>query len=98
MPSTFSIRARDKYGNPRTTGGDAFALVLRGPCGLWELDARLQQPLPACSSAATTPLPARDVIDRGDGTYLAVYTLTRGGRYWINVQVRHRVKCNSFEN
>jgi hypothetical protein len=56
VPTTFYIRAKDKYGNLRLTGGDAFHISFQGPCGTQQdtraqvLFLELQQ---CCNSAAT---------------------------------------------
>jgi hypothetical protein len=41
VPTTFYIRAKDKYGNLRLTGGDAFHISFQGPCGTQQ-DTRAQ--------------------------------------------------------
>ena len=95
VPATFYIRAKDKYGNVRTTGGDAYRLSFQGPCGIAQ-DTGQQHP--ACVNASATYRPGEPepatvanvrtfVFDLGDGAYLASYVLTVGGSYAMSVRL-----------
>jgi hypothetical protein len=101
VPATFYIRAKDKYGNLRTTGGDGYHLSFQGPCGI-EQDSSAQYPAcvnasasyldkakcpSACNEPAAVPHVRTYVFDLGDGSYLASYVLTAGGQYAMSVKL-----------
>jgi hypothetical protein len=97
VPTTFYIRAKDKYGNLRTSGGDAYVVRFQGPCGV---DQDTGAEYSSCANASSTNLAARGepepahlpnvrthIFDLGDGSYLASYVLTAGGTYAMAVKL-----------
>jgi hypothetical protein len=98
VPTTFYIRAKDKYGNLRTTGGDGYSLSFQGPCGINQ-DTGSQYA--SCTNSSTTHSASKGqmepaavggvrthVFDLGDGAYLASYVLTAGGKYAMSVKLQ----------
>ena len=67
VPCSFSIFAKDKFGNQRDEGGDEFVVKARGPPG-------------------SNPVIAV-ITDNKDGTYLAEFTCTADGDYFIDVKL-----------
>lgn len=73
---------QDKYGNLRSTGGDLYDISFEGPCGL---DIDLNQH--SSCGFPTQPPPMVNIVDVGQGGYVAMYTLTVGGRYTMSVRL-----------
>jgi hypothetical protein len=65
VPCSFSIFAKDKFGNQRDDGGDEFTVKARGP----------------------GEVVMAVITDNKDGTYLAEFTCSRDGDYFIDVKV-----------
>jgi hypothetical protein len=80
--STFSIRAKDRFGNHVTHGGDTFTVLLIGPLD----DTPAYDALSTAASYKvvnmTRTLP---IVDGRDGMYHVEYSVTVIGRYSIHV-------------
>ena len=76
--ATFSIQARDTYGNLREVGGDVFDVTLtHSNNGAGNSDVGVQ-----------SDVQHKGIVeDKGDGTYVVTYTLTLEGYYDVEVRL-----------
>ena len=74
--ASFSLQARDTYGNMTSNGGEKFEVKVSPP------DSLTQRQL-----AESEPDPPAEITDRGDGSYLVSHTMTRKGRYAVSVEL-----------
>jgi len=72
----FSLQARDTYGNLTSNGGEKFQVSVSVPDSLTAKQLATEE----------RDAPAQ-VIDRGDGSYMVRHTMTRKGRYDVNVEL-----------
>jgi hypothetical protein len=82
--STFSIRAKDRFGNHITNGGDAFTVLLKGP--LDDAAAYSVSSTLASYNVSNVTRPLR-VVDSRDGLYHVEYTVTVIGRYSVEIML-----------
>ena len=74
--ATFSLQARDTYGNLTTNGGEKF-----------EVKVSMPDSLTGKALAEAEKDPPATITDRGDGSYLVSHTMTRKGRYDVSVEL-----------
>ena len=74
--ASFSLQARDTYGNLTSNGGEKFEVRVSPPDSLTA--KQLQE---------SAPDPPAVITDRGDGSYLVSHTMTRKGRYEVSVEL-----------
>ena len=74
--ASFSLQARDTYGNLTSNGGEKFEVKVSPPDSLTQ--RQLQE---------LEPDPPAIITDRGDGSYLVSHTMTRKGRYDVSVEL-----------
>jgi hypothetical protein len=81
--ATFSIRAKDRFGNHITNGGDSFTVLLKGPLD----DSPAYHASSTFASTVNNVTRALPVVDGRDGLYHVEYTVTVVGRYSLEVML-----------
>ena len=86
--SSFTIQANDQYGNERGVGGDLFVArmtpYMKNAAGY---------PTRACedvSGRKCPPIVNATVVDRNDSSYVATYTSTQSGQYYMYASIGHQ--------
>ena len=76
VASTFSINSRDRYSNFKTGGSG----------GLWVATLSLTAAAPGDTSSLAVEDVTGSGMDKGDGSFEILYTVTRAGEYSLSVQ------------
>ena len=74
--ASFTLQARDTYGNLTSNGGEKF-----------EVKVSMPDSLTGRALAEAGKDPPAVITDRGDGSYLVTHTMTRKGRYDVSVEL-----------
>ena len=75
--ASFTLQARDTYGNLTSNGGEKFEVTVSWPDSISQKDR---------DKGAEKDPPAT-ITDRGDGSYLVSHCMTRKGRYDVKVEL-----------